>query len=130
MKNASPVSGAPLLLLRLEGSALLAVGIAVFAGTAQSWWLAGLLFLAPDLSFLGYLAGPRMGAMIYNALHTTLGPAIIGVTGWYSGSLPVVAVAAVWLAHVGMDRALGYGLKYPTAFQDTHLGRLGRRSEG
>ncbi len=122
---------APLLILRAEGAALLVLATAGFSLTGAPWWLYGALFLVPDLSFAGYLAGPRAGAAAYNALHSTLGPALLAGLGWIVGAAPpLLAVAAVWAAHVGFDRLLGYGLKYPTAFAHTHLGRIGRRAPG
>ena len=85
----------------------------------------GVLFLAPDLSFLAYLAGPRIGAAGYNLAHSYVGPIVIAALALLTGRPPVAAL--IWAAHVGFDRALGYGLKYPTDFADTHLGRLARR---
>lgn len=118
----------PLLLLRLEGGAALALAVLAYAQTGVSWWWFAGLLLTPDLAMLGYLGGPRLGAACYNAAHTYLGPAALGAAAW-AGEWPLgVALALVWAAHVGMDRALGYGLKRPTAFGDTHLGRIGRRA--
>jgi hypothetical protein len=120
-------------LLRLEGLAAFAAGVALFAWLDHSWVLFLALFLAPDVSFLAYLAGPRTGCAIYNIVHTYALPIATGLLGVLAGSSLTVAVSLIWLAHIGADRALGYGLKYPTAFQDTHLGRLGvlrRNSQG
>ncbi len=120
------VTGGPRILLRLEGLALLAAMVALYAWQGPSWWLFALLFFAPDLSFVAYLLGPRPGAVIYNAAHTTLVPgALLGV-GVVLGQPLAVALAIIWLAHIGFDRALGYGLKYPDGFGFTHLGRIGR----
>ncbi|HEV2603982.1 MAG TPA: DUF4260 domain-containing protein [Microvirga sp.] len=124
------VTGAPLLILRLEGLALLAFGTWGYAALDLSWWLYAALFLVPDVSFAAYLAGPRMGALAYNVLHSTIGPALLGGFGLLSGAVLPLGIAAVWAAHVGFDRVLGYGLKYPSAFQDTHLGRIGREPQG
>ena len=82
------------------------------------------LFFVPDVSFGGYLAGPRVVAAIYNIAHSYVGPLILAATMLSVGL--GLTLALVWAAHVGFDRALGYGLKYPTAFGDTHLGRIGR----
>ena len=120
------VAGGPRLLLRLEGLTLFAGAIAGFAMTGQPWWLFAALILVPDLSMAGYLAGNRAGAVAYNAVHVTTGPIVLTVVGLLSGDLRVLGVAMVWLAHVGIDRALGYGLKYARGFGFTHLGRLGR----
>jgi hypothetical protein len=91
------------------------------------WWLAVRVLAAPDLSFAAYVRGPRTGAIVYDAAHTYLGPAVLAVVGLLSGGMTVVSVGALWALHIGVDRALGYGLKYPTGFSDTHLGRVGRR---
>jgi hypothetical protein len=128
--TAAAVAGAPRLILRLEGLALLILGTWVFAQTGLSWWLYGLLFFSPDLSFAGYMAGPKAGAAIYNASHTTIGPALLTGLGLMLTSSVLVGLAALWAAHIGFDRVLGYGLKYATAFSDTHLGRIGRNRAG
>ena len=84
------------------------------------------LLLLPDISAVGYLRGPRLGAMTYNLFHNwALGLGVLGL-GMASGIAPVAIAGAILIAHVGMDRAAGYGLKLSTSFQDTHLGRIGR----
>jgi hypothetical protein len=83
-----------------------------------------LLFLAPDLSILGYLSGPRVGSATYNTIHTFVPPIALGAAGLLSGSELPTQLALIWLAHIGMDRALGYGLKYPGAFKESHLQRV------
>jgi hypothetical protein len=120
------VTGSIRTLLRLEAVALLVAALALYAHLGASWKMFAILFLAPDLSMLGYVAGPRIGAIAYNSAHATLAP--IAVTlGGYLGNVPLAeAVGLIWLAHVGIDRALGFGLKYASAFGDTHLGRIGR----
>lgn len=123
--NSDAVTGTPRLLLRLEGMAAVVLSVFLFAQASHSWLLFGVLFFAPDLSFLGYLAGPRVGAASYNALHTYVGPLLLGGALLLTGS--TVALPLIWTAHIGLDRLLGYGMKYPTAFSDTHLGRIGRR---
>jgi hypothetical protein len=91
----------------------------------HSWALLAALFLLPDLSFAGYLAGPRAGAVAYNAMHSYVGPLALAIGFAATGRPPVIAL--IWGAHIGFDRLLGYGLKYPSAFADTHLGPIGRR---
>lgn len=86
-----------------------------------------LLILAPDLAMLGYLAGPAAGAVAYNAFHFLVWPAILFMVGLYADNTCALQIAAVWTAHIAMDRALGYGLKLPTGFSETHLGRIGKR---
>ena len=115
----------PRLLLHVEGFALfVAANVGYFAVLEGGWVLYLVLFLAPDLAMLGYLAGPRVGSFCYNALHTLVGPiALAGIAWWTAWPLGLL-VALIWVAHIGFDRALGYGLKYPTAFQDTHFQRL------
>jgi hypothetical protein len=115
--NDTSVTGTPRTLLRLEGLAMLVAGIVAYQLQGASWGLFALLFLVPDVTLLGYLANPRIGASVYNAGHSLLGPALLAPFA--------PALAAIWLAHVGFDRALGYGLKYSSAFTATHLGRIG-----
>jgi hypothetical protein len=114
----------PATLLRVEGVALLALSVLLYWVNGGSWLLFGVLLLAPDLSMLGYLAGPRVGAAIYNAFHTHAMPAVVGALGMIFASPAAIAVALIWFAHIGMDRTLGYGLKYPTSFKNTHLERV------
>jgi hypothetical protein len=121
------VTGGLRLLLRLEGLALFAGAVALYAATDHSWLLFAALILAPDLSFAAYLAGPRAGALCYNLVHTTIGPIALWVAGSILTSPVSFAVALIWLAHIGIDRALGYGLKYDAGFGFTHLGRIGPR---
>lgn len=114
------------LLLRLEWAALLAAAIAGYLFLGGSWLLFVLLILAPDLAMLGYLAGPRVGAIVYNAFHILVWPVVLFFAGLYAGQPILMQVAAIWIAHIAMDRALGYGLKLPTGFADTHLGKIGK----
>ncbi len=120
------VTGMPRILLRAEGLAALAAGAGLYLHLGGNiLWLVPLL-LAVDVSMAGYLAGPRPGALLYNLAHNwAVGVAVLALA-WWLGSPEVALVGAVLVAHTGMDRAAGYGLKYPTAFADTHLGRLGR----
>src|SRR5579884_2793282 len=111
----------PLVFLHVEGGLALAVALILYPRTGGNWLLFALLLLAPDLSALGYLAGPRLGAVCYNLAHTYLAPAILGAVGLLTGQSLAVALALIWCAHIGMDRLLGFGLKYPDAFQHTHL---------
>ena len=122
---ARPVTDMPRLLLRLEGAALMTAAVVLYPRTGGTWLLFALLVLAPDLSLIGYLAGPRIGALAYNAAHVTLGPIALALIGLYGSSHVALAVALIWLAHIGADRMLGYGLKYEAGFAFTHLGRIG-----
>ncbi|HJU48715.1 MAG TPA: DUF4260 domain-containing protein [Gaiellaceae bacterium] len=114
----------PSVLLRIEGAAVGAGAVVVYFDQGQPWWLLLVLALAPDLAMVGYLAGPRAGAVSYDVAHTYALPVALGVYGLLAGQDRVMAVALVWLAHIGVDRLLGYGLKYPAAFKDTHLQRV------
>jgi hypothetical protein len=112
--------------LRAEGLAVLAAGLAGFLWLGLPWWAFLLLLIVPDVSMVGYVRGPRVGAIAYNVAHDlATGTAIAGV-GVAVGSVPVAAAGAILVAHSGMDRMMGYGLKLPTSFKDTHLGRIGR----
>jgi hypothetical protein len=115
-------------LLQAEGLALFAASLVAFGTLHASWWMYAVLFFAPDLAFLGYLAGPRFGAIAYNVLHSTIGPIVLaGIAWWLSFEMlgqVLFATAVIWIGHVGVDRMLGYGLKYASGFKDTHLGKL------
>ena len=125
MNETGSVTGVPRLVLRAEGAALLVVAALLYGRTGESWWLFAVLFLAPDLSFLGFLSGPRLGAIVYNAAHTLIGPVALGVAGLFSAGTLLTALALIWAAHIGFDRLLGYGLKYGAGFGFTHLCRIG-----
>jgi Domain of unknown function (DUF4260) len=116
----------PIALQRIEGGVLLALSLLIYWKLAGPWLWYILLILAPDLFMLGYLRGPRLGAAVYNLGHTWLLPGILAAVGVIGGTSLAVDVALIWLGHIGVDRLLGYGLKLPTGFQDTHLGRIGR----
>jgi len=118
------------LIVRLEWAVVAAAAIVFYAWSGGSWWLFGLLILAPDLSMFGYLGGPRIGAIAYNALHILIVPVLLLLVGYLSGHTVAIAVALIWIAHIAIDRALGYGLKLSTGFQDTHLGRIGHKRDG
>lgn len=115
----------PLWWSRVEGAALAVAGLAAWVHLTGRPWLFWALVLVPDLGMLAYLAGPRAGAWVYNALHALAGPAACALAGLVTGDTRWLAAAACWAAHVGIDRALGYGLKYASGFGATHLGRIG-----
>ena len=122
------VRGLPRVVLRAEGAAIFALSLLLYAKTDWSWWLMTVLFLAPDVSFLGYLGGPRIGVIVYNAAHSLLGPLVIVAAGLLLPTFILLPVALIWTAHIGFDRLLGYGLKYSAGFGYTHLGPIGRAS--
>lgn len=113
-------------LLQLEGLAALIAGAAVYAHLGGSWIAFVPLLLVPDLSTVGYVGGSRSGALTYNLFHNwATGLAALGA-GLAMGA-PILSFAgAILIAHVGMDRSVGYGLKLPTGFGDTHLGHVGK----
>jgi hypothetical protein len=113
-------------ILRAEGAVALVLGIAVYGLAGGEWLFLIPLLLLPDLSILGYARGPRVGAVIYDVVHNwAIAGALVGA--WLvSGHPAFLIIGAVLAAHIGGDRLLGYGLKYPTSFRDTHLGRIGR----
>ena len=117
-ENAGAVTGGVRTLLRLEGLTLFAGMTLLYAVWDGSWLVYAILFLAPDLSFAAYLAGPKPGAIIYNAAHSYMAPVSLMVAGFALSSM----------AHIGIDRALGYGLKYAAGFGFTHLGRIGKET--
>ncbi len=114
----------PRTLLRLEGAAVLAAALALYFDREYGWLALVLLVLAPDVSMLGYLAGPRAGARAYDLAHFEAWPLALGVAGVLTDERVAVQLALIWLAHIGVDRLLGYGLKYETGFKDTHLQRV------
>ena len=123
------VEGGVRRLLRAEGLGLLTAAASWYWHSGGDWKLFAILFLVPDLSFAGYLAGPRAGAAAYNAAHSAIGPLALAAIGAALNLRLAIAIALIWLAHVGFDRALGYGLKYARGFGFTHLGRIGKAKE-
>jgi hypothetical protein len=120
------VTGGPRVLLRLEGLCVLAAAVVAYAHQSVGWWLFAALFLAPDLSMLGYLAGRKAGAALYNAVHSYVLPLACIAWGTFEQAPPVLAVGLILAAHIGFDRALGFGLKYAAGFGVSHLGLMGR----
>jgi len=114
--------------LRLEGLVVAVVSALMYAKSGFGWGTFTLFFLAPDLSFLGYLAGNRIGALSYNAAHSYIGALACFGLGLAYVSPPLQVAGLIWCAHIGADRALGYGLKHADSFNHTHLGRIGRRA--
>lgn len=122
------VAGWPRLLLRVEGLMLLVAGALLYSKLGAPWWLFAVAFIAPDLSFLGYLGGSRIGAIVYNCAHTIAVPLALALAGFLLPAFDLIAVALGWIAHIGFDRMLGFGLKYGAGFGFTHLGRIGSMS--
>jgi len=111
--------------LRLESLVVLVAAVALYFDGNYAAWAFFAFLLAPDLAIAGYLAGPKVGAVVYNLAHTYAWPVALGAGCLLAGEagLPV-QIALIWAAHIAVDRVLGLGLKYPTGFKDTHLNRV------
>lgn len=112
-------------LLKLEELAEMLLALLVFTRLPYAWWWLPATFVLPDVSMFGYLAGPRVGAFCYNLAHHKALALAVGAAGWVLGQPVLVLAGTVLLFHSALDRLLGYGLRYATGFQDTHLGRVG-----
>lgn len=123
-------SGGVRVLIRVEGLCVLIVSLLAYAKFGGGWGTFALLFFVPDLSLLGYLAGPRVGAASYNFMHSFIGALAILAAGVLLSAPAAVTAGIIWMAHIGFDRALGYGLKYSAGFGFTHLGFIGRARSG
>ncbi len=124
IQRATATLSLPRVLLHLEGLALLAGAIALYIYQGNNWWIFAIFLLVPDLFAVGYLINPRIGAYTDNLVHTTLLPLGLAVISIFIHSDIGIQIALIWFAHIGMDRTLGYGLKYASAFKETHLGRV------
>jgi hypothetical protein len=111
----------PRWLLYLEGGTMFALALYLYRSAHFSWGVFALLFLAPDLSMLGYLVNAKWGAAFYNLVHTYAGPVVLLLLSLVLPAPHLAPFGLIWLAHLGFDRMLGFGLKYPTFFKDTHL---------
>ena len=120
----SAVTGTPRTILCAEGGVIAAAALIFAFSTGLSWWLLVILILAPDLSMLGYLKSARVGTWAYNLAHTYVVPVLLLIIAWQITAPVLTHVALIWIAHIGFDRLIGYGLKYETAFRHTHLSRL------
>jgi hypothetical protein len=111
----------PKILLHLEGAVILILSVFFYYQLHATWSLFAILFLAPDLFMLGYLANVRVGSAVYNFAHTYLTPTILLAIAYFATKPQLFPIALIWATHIGFDRLLGFGLKYPTNFKDTHL---------
>lgn len=112
------------ILLHLEGLVVL-VDCLYFYGINQfSWVLFLILLLSPDLSMFGYFINPKIGAILYNIFHTYIISVVVIIGGLLLSDNTLLTIGLIWTAHIGMDRVLGYGLKYPSGFKETHLNRV------
>lgn len=115
------------ILRRAEYGAVLLIALWFYAISGASWWLFALGFLVPDLTMLGYVFGNRAGAVIYNIGHSFLGVIALAIFIHIFDQEWLWPYMLIWFAHIAFDRMLGYGLKYASSFQDTHMGRIGRK---
>lgn len=122
----SQVEGKVKWLLRLEGLAILILAIYLYYFLGFSWKTFLIYFLVPDLSFSGYLFGNRVGAIAYNLAHSFIGPVLILCLSLPLENMLFQVIGLIWIAHIGFDRSLGYGLKYSKGFSYTHLGKIGK----
>lgn len=119
------VVGKPKFFLQLEGVVLFVASLILFASTHQPWWWVPTLLFLPDIFMIGYARSAKFGAFTYNIGHTYLLPAMVTIYGLHGNRPLVLGVGLIWLAHIGMDRLFGYGLKYDDNFKHTHLGTIG-----
>jgi hypothetical protein len=117
-------------MLGAEGVAVAVAAVALYVSADYPWWVLAVLALVPDVSMAGYLAGPRLGAACDDAVHTYVGPIALGAATVLADADVAAQIALVWLMHIGRDRALGYGLKYPSGFKHTHLQRIEPAASG
>ncbi|MGR5288678.1 DUF4260 domain-containing protein [Vibrio maritimus] len=122
------VEGKVRTVLRLEGLCILGAAVFLFAQLSGDWKLFAWLFFVPDLALLAYLFSPKVGAFTYNCSHSFIGAAVLLISSVLVANNTVLSVSIIWFAHIGFDRALGYGLKYGSDFHKTHLGQIGFRS--
>ena len=114
----------PSVLLRIEGIAVLITAVFLYYHLSYNWLAFALLLLFPDLAIIVYAINKRWGAIAYNLLHTYTFPLALAMVSFAISSSWGLQIALIWIAHIGMDRTVGYGLKYTTDFKDTHLNRV------
>lgn len=110
--------------LQLEGAAIFAFSLFIYTYFGGSWWLFGALILAPDLAMVAYAFGLKVGTFCYNLMHIYALPAALAAWGIYFDNNLFIHIAIIWFAHIGMDKMVGYGLKYSSSFKHTHFDRL------
>lgn len=122
----------PVIWQRIEGGLVvlgaLPLAVMMQSGWPRPLWIWAIALMAPELGALGYLAGRRVGAFIYNLTHLYGAGLVLALIGVLSGQEAFITFGAIWMVHIGAERAMGFGLKQPTGFRDTHLGRIGRRN--
>jgi len=111
----------PRWLLHAEGAAVFAATLVFYAHWHFRWWLFAVLILVPDVFMIGYAINVKLGATLYNVVHTSVGPIVLLLLATILPAPQLTPYGLIWLAHLGFDRMIGAGLKYPTQFRDTHL---------
>lgn len=114
----------PRIFLHLEGAAILVITLILYANQQFNWWAFALFLLTPDLPILLYPVNPRLGSITYNLVHTIIFPLTLAIFSVFNGNDLGLQIALIWLAHIGMDRAFGYGFKYAGEFKQTHFSRI------
>lgn len=111
---------------RVEALALFAASLYFYWDLHFSfvWFVA--LFLVFDVFMLGYALNKKLGAVVYNLGHSVLLPCLLLIIGAVTDNRTAIGLSLIWFAHIGMDRALGYGLKLASGFKHTHLGDIGK----
>ncbi|WP_193163921.1 DUF4260 domain-containing protein [Microbulbifer hainanensis] len=122
----SYVEGKVKWVLRVEGLAILLLSTCMYHFQNYGWETFFIYFLVPDISFLGYLISDRIGAIAYNCAHSLIGPSLFLSLSLFVDNSISQLIGLIWVAHIGFDRALGYGLKYSKGFGYTHLGKIGK----
>jgi hypothetical protein len=120
----SKLFNSPSWLLRLEGAVVFFIVVVLYSRLGSGWLMFAVLFFVPDVSMIGYAVNTRVGAALYNLIHAYALPAALGLIGLWLADEVIMSLSLTWFAHIGLDRVLGFGLKYPTVFKDTHLQRV------
>lgn len=110
--------------LQLEGAAIFVLSLYLYTHMQGDWWLFGFLILSPDLAMIGYSLGLKVGTFCYNLVHNYVLPASLAAYGIYMNDDWLILLSIIWFAHIGMDRMIGYGLKYTSGFKNTHFEKI------
>jgi hypothetical protein len=116
-------------IIALEEVAMLVLSVVLFNKLSFAWWWYLALILAPDLCMLGYAVNTRVGAIAYNLFHHKAVAIVVYIAGLFLKNEIVQMIGLILFGHSSMDRMLGYGLKYPDSFQNTHLGLIGKKTK-
>ena len=120
----TPTLSMPRLFLHLDGAAMLAGALLLYANLQFSWSIFALLLLVPDLALIGYVIDKRAASILYNLAHSLVFPVVLGLLSYLNGYFLGIQLALIWLVHIGMDHAFGFGLKYLGSAKDTHFSRI------